>query len=466
MIANNPKSEILDRLPPREIDAERWVAGSLILKSSLLDDVLAVCSPDDFVDLGCRCVVLAVKKLAAAGSAVDVGTVRLEMKAADQLEDAGGVAFLAELMRDVPTAAHAIYYAQRIIATAKLRSLIRANERALQDAYEVTADADAIAKRLESEAAAIQERGRLVDTRPISEAATAAMARFERIASSGVAPGLLTGLRPIDDAVGGLHDGELNILAGRPGSGKTSLGMQIAMHTARAGTAVLFVSLEMGGDELAARSICAESGVDSNEVRRGQLTESDLQALRDETARHQDLPITLTEATRVTVADIRAAAKQQQRQGKLALLVVDYLTRIIPSDQRRPRHEQVGQISADLKDLAVELNVPLLVLAQLNRQGDGGRDGRPRLSHLRESGSIEADADQVWLLSAPSGDADHPGIAVLDVAKNRNGRTGEIRLFWDHQRTKFRSPSAQATSQNWDAWQDPEANVEIWHETK
>ncbi len=258
---------------------------------------------------------------------------------------------------------------------------------------------------------------------------------------SGRRLGLPTGFMGFDYANGGLHAGELVILAARPGGGKTSIALQIAAHSAMKQRDVLFVSLEMSGAELMIRVLCGLATVDSAAIRTGRLTERDLGHLEQAGDQFAGAKLTIDDRASVTAADIRRAARRCKRQGGLSLVVVDYLQRLTAADARAKRYEQVGAMTADLKTLARELNVPVLCLCQLNREVEKGGNGRPKLSNLRESGNIEQDADVVAFVHRPEvfepSDPDLVGKAELIVEKNRNGPTGTFPLLWDARTTTF-----------------------------
>jgi replicative DNA helicase len=257
----------------------------------------------------------------------------------------------------------------------------------------------------------------------------------DRATDGGVGmAGLPTGLPPLDDLTGGLPAGELVVVAARPSIGKTSVALTFAGHSAREGRTVLFTSLEMSRRALATRMLCSESGVDGQLVRTGRLGNEDVERLSEVRTRLLHLPLAVDDCPEQSVLRIAANARRLKRQGKLDLVVVDYLQLVAPGGRQEPRHEQVAEISRRLKALAKELEVPVLALSQLNRECESRPDGRPKLADLRESGQIEADADQVLLLHRPKGHEDQ--LEVI-VAKNRNGPTGEVGVKFDRSLMRF-----------------------------
>jgi replicative DNA helicase len=249
--------------------------------------------------------------------------------------------------------------------------------------------------------------------------------------------GIPTGISSFDADMGGLFPGELTILAARPGVGKTSFALQVAAHNAESGRLVYFASLEMSAAELSIRLACGESGVSNRLVRIGKFGADDSQRLSEALRKQAKVALEIHDRSALTVASIRREIRKRKKRG-LALAIVDYLQLVTPDDRRLPREQQVARMVRQLKETAREYEIPILCLCQLNRQADG--DETPRLSHLRESGAIEQDADVVLFLSKhePKGGETHN--AILIVAKNRNGETGPLRLDWDGGRTRFSVP--------------------------
>jgi replicative DNA helicase len=258
--------------------------------------------------------------------------------------------------------------------------------------------------------------------------------------------GLETGLMDYDDLTGGLHDSELVILAARPSMGKTALALNIAEHVAIDGAAkpVLVVSLEMSALELGDRILCSRARVNSHRLRNGQLSAEDSRRLVQTAADISRAPLFIDDSPSRNMTEIAATARRLKRQVGLALVVIDYLQLVEPDNPRDPRQEQVARISRRLKGLARELSIPVLCLAQLNRQVEATRDSRPQLSHLRESGAIEQDADVVVFVHREefyqTNEEDRErckGQADLMIRKQRNGPTGDVKLTWLHEFTRF-----------------------------
>jgi replicative DNA helicase len=296
----------------------------------------------------------------------------------------------------------------------------------------------------------------ILDDRGAGELATIrdvlqeAMVRIDaRMKHEHTIGGIETGFRDFDSLTGGLHDSELVILAARPSMGKTALALNIAEHVSlQLQTGVLFVSLEMSSIELADRMLCSSAEVNGQRLRNGTISNEDRRKLVEKAAEMSGSPLFVDDSPSRTITEIAASARRLKRKAGLGLVVIDYLQLIEPDNARDPRQEQVAKIARRLKGLARELKVPVLCLAQLNRQAEASRDNKPRLSHLRESGAIEQDADVVMFIHREeyyqTNDEDRAkvaGQAELIIAKQRNGPIGDIKLSWVRDFTRFRDSS-------------------------
>lgn len=440
----NPTAELLDRMPPSDRSAERAVLASVLIAPGRLVDASAILQPSDWYVDAHRLIWQTMLAMDDAGEPVEILLLSRRLKAAGHLEAIGGNAALGEIATAVATAAHVEYYARIVRQKARYRALIRAATEALKAAYGEEAAPEAIADQVE---AALLEAdptsGAPVEA---SQAALDAIADFA-VESQSRQVGAMTGLYEFDERIGGLFAGELCILAARPGIGKTSLACQIAHWAAMRGKRVYFVSLEMSAKELVTRVICSQANVSSKLVRTGQLQHSHVAALSQAAQPFAGLKWSIHDKPSMTVAEIRRWARRLAKKD-LGLIVIDYLQLLTPADRRIQRHEQVGQLSKALKELARELEVPVLCLTQLSREAV--KDQEPQLHHLRESGSIEQDADLVLFLYPPTekekekaAGAEGEWNAVLKVAKNRNGELAKLRLCWEPERTRFTGPQLQ-----------------------
>ena len=445
-------SEILDRQPPCNLDAERCVLGSILLLPVVSDDVALILRPEDFYDDANRTLYTHLREMHDAGGRIDTMLLVERLKSADDFERIGGAAYLAEVMQSVPTAANATYYAQIVKQKATLRSLIYASTEILRDAYDESEDAQEMLARAEQKIFAILDSQGTGDLSEIRDILHDAMARIDaRMRNEHAIGGIETGFSDFDNLTGGLHDSELVILAARPSMGKTALALNVAEHVSlRQGTGTLFVSLEMSSVELADRLLCSLAKVNGMRLRNGSISNDDRRRLVEKAAEMSQAPLFVDDTPSRTVTEIAAAARRLKRRSNLGLVVIDYLQLIEPDNPRDPRQEQVAKIARRLKGLARELKVPVLCLAQLNRQAEVTRDNKPRLNHLRESGAIEQDADVVMFVhreeyycTSEEERAKVAGEAELIVAKQRNGPTGDVKLCWLKDFTRFADSAAR-----------------------
>lgn len=444
---NGVRTETLfDRLPPQDIDAERGVLGSLLLDPLMCDEVSLAVRPEEFYMHAHQVLFRHMLALHNEGKRIDATLLVDRMRQHGDLEAAGGIAYLREVVESVPTAANAVFYAKIVRAKSTLRQLIHASTEIIHDAYDQAQDARELLAAAEQKIFRILDEQGTGDVAPLAEVLQEALsridARLERGAGIG---GLPTGFTDLDARTGGLHASELIILAARPSMGKTALATNMADHIAvDLRQPVLFVSLEMSRLELAERLLCARGRINGHKLRNGFLSAMDHKKLVDVTNEMSTAPLYIDDTPSRTMTEIAAAARRLKRQQGLALVVIDYLQLIEPDNPRDPRQEQVARIARRLKGLARELKIPVLCLAQLNRQAEVTRDNRPRLSHLRESGAIEQDADVVLFVHRDEYYATDneersrvAGQADVIVAKQRNGPTGDVKLAWLQEYTRF-----------------------------
>jgi len=464
-------SEILDRLPPQNLEAEKGVLGSLLLDPELCDEVVLIVRPEDFHADAHQRLFRHLLALHEEGKRIDPVLLIERLQAAGELEAVGGPAYIAEVAQAVPYASNAAYYARIVRDKSTLRALIHASTEILRDAYEQSADPDEITSQAEQKVFAVHDErttSQVTDLPNLMlEAFDLIDARLEGRAGIGVP----TGYPDLDNLTGGLHDSELVILAARPSMGKTALALNIAEHVAvESRVPVLFVSLEMARLEVAQRLLCSAGRIDSSKFRSLILSSKDRADLVKASNKLGDAPLFIDDTPSRTVTEIAACARRLKRSKDLGLVVVDYLQLIQPDNAKDPRQEQVARIARRLKGLARELKIPVLCLAQLNRQADPGpttfRKSRsddpddpeapksrnwPRLSQLRESGAIEQDADvvmfihreEVFLSREEARKRNLTGLADLIVAKQRNGARGNLRLHWREQNMRFESASTR-----------------------
>jgi replicative DNA helicase len=419
-------SDLLDTPPPADPDSERALLAAVIVDATQLDHVGALVSLDDFHDAQHGDLFEAVAILREAGLPTnDVAVLSPELKRMGVPEAVRTPAFIGKLIGE-GIGWNAKYYAHIVKKCAILRRQRDIACELLARVAHPQADPVEINRWLESQVAGVGYQSD-EPSKQIADLARELVTGLKATPAEG--RGVMTGLRSHDEVAGAWMPGELVILAARPGVGKTSLALQVAIHIAMRGRSVTFLSLEMTGRELASRVLCDKANVDSRRLRSGRLEPSHINALEVASVELGGLPLRIWAPPMATISRIRAVAKRDAAAHGLGLLVVDYIGLVRPDDKTRPRHEQVAQVSAGLKSLAKELAAPVLALSQLNREADGAE---PRLCHLRESGAIEQDSDVVLFL--------HPKdarTAKLIIAKHRHGDTGAISLRWIPDRTRY-----------------------------
>ena len=433
---------------PRNLEAERAILGSVLLLPEVFDEVALIIRARDFYDDANRIIYEHLLQMHDGGQQIDPMLLVERLRSADQYETVGGAAYLAEVGQQVPTAAHAEYYARIVADKSVLRALIHAGTDILHDAYDPTADTREMLSKAEEKVFGILESRSSGEVKVISEVLQESLDRIDaRMDQQHAFGGLETGFDDFDQMTGGLQNSELVILAARPSMGKTALAMNMAEHIAfQSRSPVLFVSLEMSALELGDRLLCSVAEVNGHRLRNGTITTDERRKLVQTAAEISQSPLYIDDSPSRTMTEISANARRLKRRENLSLIVIDYLQLIDPDNARDPRQEQVAKIARRLKGLARELEVPVLCLAQLNRQVEAGTDKKPQLSHLRESGAIEQDADVVMFVHRDeyyqTNEEDREAVrgeADLLIRKQRNGPTGDIKLTWSHEFTRFRN---------------------------
>lgn len=439
-------ANLFDREPPRDVDAERAVLGSILLLPQVCDEVALTIRPEDFYDDANKRIFEQILEMHNTGRQIDPMLLVSELKQAGVYEAIGGAAYLAEIADSVPTSAHAEYYAEIVHRKGMLRSLILASTENIQEAYDPTSLPKEVLGRSEERIFAVLESRRSNEVTSIREVLQNSLKRIdERMQHDQESGGIETGFDEFDDMTGGLHASELIILAARPSMGKTALALNIAEHaTIHQNAPTLFVSLEMSSIELGDRLLCSASRVNSSRLRNGSIDNEERAKLIAKAAEISGAPLFIDDSPSRTMTEIAANGRRLKRRENLAMIVIDYLQLIEPDNSRDPRQEQVSKIARRLKRLARELEIPVLCLAQLNRQAEASKDNKPRLSHLRESGAIEQDADVVmfvhreeYYMNSEEDKERVKGEAELIIQKQRNGPTGEIKMSWLKDFTRF-----------------------------
>jgi replicative DNA helicase len=452
--AARPTVSRMDRVPPHSEDAERGVLGSILLDAVHVLD-LAVerqISPESFYVPRHALIFEAMLDMSRSGLPIDVLTLAERLRSAGRLDEGGGPAFLDGLIDSTPTAAHAEYYIDIVRQKDILRSIIACSRGAERECYESDDTADGILSRTEQAFLNITERQH-GSVMAWPEAVQGTMEHVEKILTSGKGiTGISTGFANLDVKLHGMRSGEMIVLAARPSMGKTSLAMNIAENVALGvrdpdghGHNVGVFSLEMSQEALVLRMLCSHAGVKSFDLTRGFITKQSHAQLARSASVLKKAGIFVDDTGGLDVMELRARARRMKRKQDVALIVIDYLQLLHSRDRAREgRQNEIAHVSGNLKAMAKELKVPVLVLSQLSRAPEQrDKSGKPKLSDLRDSGAIEQDADVVCMLRRPckypeDEEAGDDRLAVVDVAKQRNGPTGEVRLNFEDEFTRFR----------------------------
>ncbi len=445
-----------DRQPPYSLEAEVSVLGGMLIDNDAVARAVEVVDESMFYREANRRLFRAMVRLFGRGDVVDVITLNEELKKTNELESAGGVAYLAELIDAVPTAANIEYHARIVREKALLRRLIDAASDIIRDVYDhgerdVEDVLDQAEQRVFQVAGSHTREGFVW----IKEILWPTFEHIEKLQESpGGITGLATGFRDLDRMTTGLQSGDLIIVAGRPSMGKTSLALNVARTAAIEHTATVAIfSLEMSNQQLVQRFLCAEGRVDAQKLRRGRMNDEEYQRLAAAAGHLNTAPLWIDDSAGSTVLEMRAKARRLKADTDLRLLIIDYMQLMSGQGRAENRVQEVSEISRGLKALARELEVPVIALSQLSRAPEQRTDRRPQLSDLRDSGSIEQDADVVMFLYRAEYYAkrDTQGIPVdengnsvegkaeLIVAKQRNGPTGLVNLYFHKAYTRFDS---------------------------
>lgn len=432
-----------DILPPHSLEAEEAALGSLMIDPASVPRIAAFLQPDDFYIVKNGWIYAALMKL---GERADLLTVSAELAAQNLLDDAGGEAYLAQLTASVPTALNVDSYAKIVEEFSIRRRMINAAGEIARLGYDQTTTIEQVLEKSEARVFEVSDKRMSGHMVPIRKAVDEFFSRVEYLHEHRDEPlGIPTGYPDVDKLTGGLQKGDLLIVAARPGVGKTSLMLNFAYNAAfRHKQRVGIFSLEMGNEQLVQRFVAAETGIDSQRLRVGDLRDDEWNVLAKVSQQMSDLYVFLDDTPSLTPLDLRVKARRIYQEYGLDLIVVDYLQLMQAEGGGRNdnRVQEISYISRALKGIARELKVPLIAGSQLSRLVEQRSDKRPMLSDLRESGSIEQDSDIVMFIYRDdmyNPDSEFKNIAEISVAKNRNGPTGKANLFFDKKLTSFKN---------------------------
>ncbi|HHV5989471.1 TPA: replicative DNA helicase [Streptococcus agalactiae] len=432
---------------PHDIQAEQSVLGSIFIKPEKMIEVAEYLKPNDFYRPAHKILFKAMVSLADRGEAIDIVTIKSTLESTDELGMVGGISYIAEIVNAVPTSSHAEHYAKIVAKKAQLRSIIDNLSDSIGNAYEEDMDIDEIIAKAERSLIEVSQASNKSSFRPIHDVLLENHSKIEeRSNNTSQITGIETGFYDFDKLITGLHEDQLIVLAARPAMGKTALALNIAQNVAtKSNKAVAVFSLEMGAESLVERMLSAEGTIINHHIRTGNLTVNEWQRLIYAQGQLAEAPIFIDDTAGVKITDIRARARRlSQETDGLGLIVIDYL-QLIQGSRSDNRQQEVSEISRQLKIIAKELKVPVIALSQLSRGVEQRNDKRPIMSDLRESGSIEQDADIVAFLYRDAYYQDKKegqpenDITELIIRKNRHGNLGTVKLYFHKEYTKFSS---------------------------
>ena len=448
LMANNTqnltKSKL--RIPPQNVQAEAALLGSIMLRPEAIHEILDVAKAESFYSEKFRAIFKVMMELFSKNTPIDLLSLSSRLEEKGMLEQIGGSSFLAELVQNVPSSTNAKHYAEIVQKKYMMRNLINAAERISELGFDEAGDLEELLDQAEKNIFEVTNFSGVHKFIELKDTLVEAWERLDRLhKTKGELRGIPTGFRELDNKLAGLQNSDLIILAARPSMGKTSLALDIARQTAlNSNTAVGIFSLEMSSQQLVDRMLAADSRVDAWKLRTGQLSvENEFDKIRDSLDKLSKAPIYIDDQPGNNILKMRSIARRLKSEKGLGLIVVDYLQLMVPTNARHNDNlvQQVTEISRSLKHLARELDVPVLALSQLSRAVES-RGGKPRLSDLRDSGSIEQDADVVMFIHREdkyNENSDRPNIAEIMIEKHRNGPTGKVELYFDDKKATFLS---------------------------
>lgn len=443
------------KIPPQNLEAEASLLGSLLIDSEAIVKIADVVSSDDFYDPKHSLIFGAIKKLYDKRKPIDILTLSDQLTSNSNLDDAGGAGYLAELTNFVPTAAHAEQYAEIVVNKALRRRLIKAAGKISEIGFDEADNLQGSIEQAESQLFAVSQRHIQQDIVSLEAILGESFDRLDELhKDKGRLRGVPTGYKDLDNLLAGLQNSDLIVLAARPSMGKTALALNIAHNVATmSGVPALIFSLEMSKEQLVDRLLAAEAGVDAWNLRTGNLTDSDFEKIGQAMGPLSEAKIYIDDTPSITVSDLRTKARREAHQHDLGLIIVDYL-QLMSGGSRfggdANRVQEISEISRGLKGIARELNLPVLALSQLSRSVESRHPQIPQLADLRESGSIEQDADVVAFIYREeyyNPETDRKNLTDIFIKKHRNGPTGGLELYFDRDKQRFRSLDTKHTQQ-------------------
>lgn len=441
----------LDKIPPQNLEAEQAVLGSLLIDKDAIIKIMDIITAEDFYKDKNKMIFEAITDLYSRHEPIDAVSLTNRLSERQQLEAVGGRSYLVSLANMVPTASNIENYAHIVQRKATLRRLLSAASEMINLGYQEIEDVDAVLDQAEQKLFSVSQKYLKHNFIPISSVLNEAFDRIDEIHRDGnKMRGLKTSFSDLDNILSGLQKSDLIILAARPSMGKTSLALDIARQTAMNGAIVGLFSLEMSKEQLVDRLLCAQADVDLWKMRTGKLSDrdtdesgmNDFQRIGDAMGKLSEVAIYIDDGGSNNIMEIRTKARRLKMEHGLDLLIIDYIQLLTGSIKTENRVQEVSEISRAMKQLARELNIPVLALSQLSRAVESRNVQIPKLSDLRESGSLEQDSDVVVFIYREDyhkKDTDRPNIADIIIAKHRNGPVGQVELFFDQTKASFRN---------------------------
>ncbi|MDQ3094002.1 MAG: replicative DNA helicase [bacterium] len=435
------------KLQPQSLDAESSLLGALMLDSEAIVKIADIISADDFYEERNRYIYEAAKSLYDKHRPIDILTLTDQLKSAGILDVVGGASYITELTNYVPTAAHVEEYANIISTKAIRRRLIKASQDIAELGFNEQKSLQELIETAESRLFDVSQKHVSQDLVSIEDVLGDSFERLDELhKDKGKIRGVPTGFRDLDNKLAGFQKSDLIILAARPSMGKSALALNFAQNVAtRSGAPVLFFSLEMSKEQLVDRLLAAEAGVDAWNLRTGNLSTSDFEKISQAMGTLGESPIYFDDTPGITLSDLRTKSRREAHKREIGLIIVDYL-QLMSGGSRfggdSNRVQEISEISRGLKGIARELNVPIIALSQLSRSVESRHPQIPQLADLRESGSIEQDADLVMFIYREdyyNPDTERKGIVDLYIKKHRNGPVGQVELYFDNGKQRFRT---------------------------
>ena len=433
----------LGKIPPNDVESEQAVIGSMLTDKEAVSAAIEVLKPEDFYREDNRTIFEAILNLYGRSEPIDIITLKSELSSMGKFEAVGGLEYIAELPDKVPTTANVEQYIKIVEEKSVLRNLIKTANEIITLGYDQTQEVDGIIDGAEKKIFEVMQKKNQKGYTPIKDILVETFTELEQLYNQKQRiTGIPTGFSDLDFRTSGLHNSDLILVAARPAMGKSAFALNIATNAAvRAKVPVAIFSLEMSKEQMTSRILCSEAMVDSNKVRTGKIDDEEWSKLAAASGELSEANIYIDDTPGISIMEIRAKCRKMKIEKTIGLVVIDYLQLVQGSGKRGgSREQEIAEISRSLKILAKEINVPVIALSQLSRAPEQRPDHRPMLSDLRESGSIEQDADIVMFLYRDdyyNEDSEKKNIAEVILAKHRAGSTGTVELLWLGNYTKF-----------------------------